>query len=397
MKKTNDIKTSNSNISSRNSCSNNGKNGNLLDSLTVTTLLLDSHICRANIGRMAASARRHGVKLRPHLKTHQSRTIADCFREECGGVTSATVSSLTMARYFATTTTTTRRSTTSEEEEQQQQQQQQLQQPWRDLTVAFPFNMHEIDIVNELLQLPNGMRLGLTIENKDALEVLLDRVQFFNSSQEAVTVAAADESGSSSSTSSSSVLRVWIKVDAGYHRTGIPVDNIDEIRALLRRVAETQQQLLQLLQDQRPQAVRLEIGGMLLHSGHSYNVRRSDDDDDNTNNFAAAAADVRAQTLDDIHQDALQKVHRVLHQQLCHEFPDLEYSMGDTPCCSQIAFEDERLGATATEAAGRAYCYGDDKQQVVTEIRPGNFVFYDVMQYYIGCIPNARPDPNDRH
>jgi Putative serine dehydratase domain len=161
----------------------------------------------------------------------------------------------------------------------------------------------------------------------------------------------------------------------------------------LRRVAETQQQLLQ---DQRPQAVRLEIGGMLLHSGHSYNVRRSDDDDDDddddTNNFAAAAAaaDVRAQTLDDIHQDALQKVHRVLHQQLCHEFPDLEYSMGDTPCCSQIAFEDERLGATATKATGKAYCYGDDKQQVVTEIRPGNFVFYDVMQYYIGCIPSLQ-------
>jgi len=48
---------------------------------------------------MAARARQFGLHFRPHFKTHQAAALGDLFRAE--DVTSITVSSLHMARYFA--------------------------------------------------------------------------------------------------------------------------------------------------------------------------------------------------------------------------------------------------------------------------------------------------------
>ncbi|RMF27156.1 MAG: alanine racemase, partial [Bacteroidetes bacterium] len=87
------------------------------------TLLLDERKCRANIRRMAQKARPSGVRLRPHFKTHQSARVGAWFRE--AGVTAATVSSLSMAKYFT-------------------------DHGWTDLTVAFPFNSREIALADEL-------------------------------------------------------------------------------------------------------------------------------------------------------------------------------------------------------------------------------------------------------
>ena len=45
---------------------------------------------------------------------------------------------------------------------------------FKDITVAFPFNMHEIQRVNDLLQ--SGVKLGLTVENEEAVDFLLSSV-----------------------------------------------------------------------------------------------------------------------------------------------------------------------------------------------------------------------------
>ncbi|MEL6536712.1 MAG: alanine racemase, partial [Bacteroidota bacterium] len=71
----------------------------ITDTLSTPTLLIDEARVRANARRMLAKAQKHGLRLRPHFKTHQSLEVGRWLREE--GVQHATVSSLTMARYFA--------------------------------------------------------------------------------------------------------------------------------------------------------------------------------------------------------------------------------------------------------------------------------------------------------
>ncbi|RMG79679.1 MAG: alanine racemase, partial [Bacteroidetes bacterium] len=89
--------------------------------LTQPVPLLQSDICRANIRRMVGKARKNGVRLRPHFKTHQSAEIGEWFRAE--GVSQIAVSSLVMAEYFAGA-------------------------GWSDITVAFPVNILEIETIN---------------------------------------------------------------------------------------------------------------------------------------------------------------------------------------------------------------------------------------------------------
>ena len=86
------------------------------NAITRPTLLLDVVRARRNIARMADKARRNGVRFRPHFKTHQSAAIGAWFRAE--GVACITVSSVTMARYFA-------------------------DQGWQDITIVFPVNVRE--------------------------------------------------------------------------------------------------------------------------------------------------------------------------------------------------------------------------------------------------------------
>ncbi len=71
-----------------------------LDRLDTPCLLLDRGILEANAARMTAVAVRHGVALRPHLKTCKSLDVA---RILCDGSTAApvTVSTLAEAEYFA--------------------------------------------------------------------------------------------------------------------------------------------------------------------------------------------------------------------------------------------------------------------------------------------------------
>ncbi|MBA4322394.1 MAG: alanine racemase, partial [Odoribacter sp.] len=82
------------------------------------SLILDESRCRKNIASMAEKARLSGVVFRPHFKTHQSSEIGEWFIHE--GVDSITVSSVTMAKYFAG-------------------------KGWSNITIAFPLNLREVE------------------------------------------------------------------------------------------------------------------------------------------------------------------------------------------------------------------------------------------------------------
>lgn len=119
---------------------------------------------------------------------------------------------------------------------------------------------------------------------------------------------------------------VWIKIDTGNNRTGI--DPHDDI--LLRDVI-----------NQIVAGKNLNFKGFLTHAGQTY------------------SADSTGEIFNR-HFDALLKL-RSLKQKHIHQFPKIEISIGDTPAAS--------ICTTFTD---------------VDEIRPGNFVFYDLMQQNLG-------------
>ncbi len=119
---------------------------------------------------------------------------------------------------------------------------------------------------------------------------------------------------------------VWLKVDCGYHRAGV-----DPAAPLARELARR-------LHD----SSTLVFDGLLTHAGHAYRGRSRRD-------LAAAAAEERrvmAELADRLRADGL-------------EVPGL--SVGSTPTMSVVE-----------DLAG------------ITEVRPGNYVFYDDTQCRLG-------------
>ena len=120
---------------------------------------------------------------------------------------------------------------------------------------------------------------------------------------------------------------VYIELDAGYGRSGIAASQIERIDALLHKAQRC-----------------ANVGqiGLLLHAGNSYSSRGDDA--------------IRA-----IHQHSLNALDKLLSQ-LSFDRRQLLVSIGDTPSCSRMS----------------SFPGAD-------EIRPGNYVFYDLMQQQIGA------------
>ncbi len=238
--------------------------------LQTPTFLINEGICRNNIRKMAQKAKDSEVIFRPHFKTHQSAHIGKWFKEE--GVSSITVSSVTMADYFA-------------------------RHGWKDIFIAFPFNIHEMDAVNHWA---SQIKLHLAVESERITRFLEDQVQF--------------------------PVGIYIKIDAGYHRTGLQPQNKEEIERII-NLCQT--------------SSRLYLKGVAAHFGNTYQAKGKEE-------------------VNQIYREAvLQLLH--IKQEYLQQIPDFIISIGDTPSCSLV----EDLS-------------GSD------EIRPGNFVFYDLMQMNIG-------------
>jgi len=119
---------------------------------------------------------------------------------------------------------------------------------------------------------------------------------------------------------------VFIKIDTGYNRTGIEANRNPLIDQLLANIQKSP---------------LLEFKGFLSHTGHTYQANSTHD-------------------IFSRHFDALLKM-KALKARYQSEWPELMISLGDTPSCSLC-----------------------DKFDDVDEIRPGNFVFYDLMQFKLG-------------
>ncbi|MFX0091314.1 MAG: alanine racemase [Candidatus Hodarchaeota archaeon] len=120
---------------------------------------------------------------------------------------------------------------------------------------------------------------------------------------------------------------VWIKIDVGSNRTGVLWNNFDYILELVQEIKTIE---------------HLSFRGLLTHAGHTYKAKSKDEIEKIFRNTALQ----------------MKEVQNMLKQ---HGFTEVEISVGDTPSCAIV----EDLNS-------------------VDEIRPGNFVFYDVMQLHIG-------------
>lgn len=234
------------------------------------TLVIDKKICLRNIEKMAQKAKEHKLRFRPHFKTHQSAEIGEWFKKF--GVGAITVSSVRMAEYFASN-------------------------GWNDITLAFPLNILEIENINRLVA---NIKLNVLVENKEAAKILSKKINH--------------------------PLGVYLKIDTGYHRTGILSSKTDTIKSVVELIARND---------------KITFKGFLSHTGHTYEAK-------STNEIFSC------------HFDALLKL-KSLKKKYKKDFPDIEISMGDTPSASIC---------TNFEA--------------VDELRPGNFIFYDLMQQNLG-------------
>jgi len=126
-------------------------------------------------------------------------------------------------------------------------------------------------------------------------------------------------------------LRAWVKVDTGYHRVGVDWDDDEGLVAAARAA----------------RAGGLEVAGVLAHNGLVYQERTREG--------------VRR-----VHRESVERI-RSARDLLCAAgLGDLAVSIGDTPGISS--------GGTL---------------EGVDEIRPGNFVFYDLTQVSLGsCSPD---------
>ncbi|WP_242917634.1 alanine racemase [Pontibacter liquoris] len=238
--------------------------------ITTPTLLLDKEKCLRNIRRMVEKASENNVRLRPHFKTHQSVQVGEWFRDM--GVKAITVSSVRMAAYFA-------------------------RYGWNDILVAFPANVLEIAHINQLASRIQLHLLAVNIETVDLLASLLQHP-----------------------------VNLWVKIDAGYRRTGILPNDHTTLDSILEKIKQSD---------------KLHFQGFVVHDGHTY--KQTD-----------------TEAIRTIHATSVYQL-QLLRDRYKSQFPGLQLSIGDTPSCSIV----EDLGG-------------------VNEIRPGNFVFYDLTQQRIG-------------
>lgn len=238
--------------------------------LTKPTLLLDEKKCKQNIENMISRANQFNCNLRPHFKTHQSLIVGNWFRDL--GITQCAVSSLEMAKYF-------------------------FNGGWTDITVAFPLNILEHTIVNDLA---GKIKLNLCVESFETVKALNEFLEH--------------------------PVGIFLKIDAGYHRTGLDAENFTEIEAILKALESNH---------------LITIKGFLQHAGHTYGAKGKAE-------------------IDEIHTYTSEKMIK-LKDHFLKKYPDVIISNGDTPTCSV-----------------------SENFEHIEEMRPGNFVFYDVMQAEIG-------------
>jgi len=122
-------------------------------------------------------------------------------------------------------------------------------------------------------------------------------------------------------------INLWLEINVGQNRSGFDCDKIEEIKNCTDKIL------------QKNHLIKLQ--GILTHAGHSYACKGEKE-------------------ISDLYFETLKKLQKIKAAIATKTWQPL-ISFGDTPCCSVIKSFDE-----------------------IDEIRPGNFVYFDISQKEIG-------------
>ncbi len=230
-----------------------------------------------NLDKMISKAAASQTLLRPHVKTIHLPEVAETLKLK--GIDAITVSNAEMALEFASA-------------------------GWNDILLAFPPNPHNKELYQKLIgMLPEG-NMHFIVESAE-MAVWLNNIHPVKKS-------------------------VWIKLDAGQGRTGIPAGDLRTIRKLRAAIEELP---------------GLQFRGLLAHFGQLYGIL----------DHAAKMAEIARATQ--LIQQAGEAIADYGHYLL---------SAGDTPSASLM----------------KDFSPFD-------EFRAGNFLYYDLMQWQAGhCLLN---------
>jgi len=242
--------------------------------LPTPQVLVDRPRLLKNIARQQAAAAAHGLRLRPHAKTHKSPTIAAW---QIGrGATGICCAKVGEAEVFVEGGVT-------------------------DIRLPYPVNPASAP---RLLALMDRAAISIIVDHLDVARVWSDVMR-----------------------RAGRTLDVLVKIDVGFHRCGVDPDRVDA-RAFVRAVAGMP---------------GLRLRGLLSHAGQGYAASSGDE-------LKRIAEDEAARLV------ALQLAARQ----------------------DGIALEEISVGATPTFRFSVA-------QPGLTEIRPGNYVYYDRTQVSLGA------------
>jgi D-serine deaminase-like pyridoxal phosphate-dependent protein len=245
-----------------------------VDELITPALLIDRDKLLRNITMMAAKARKGGVRLRPHVKTHNCLEIARL--QEKAGAAGITVATLSEAAAF-------------------------LGGGFSDLTLAYPIISNKIPAL-------------LDLASQTSLRTLVDHPAMVSALEASCSARGIE-------------LEVLLKVDCGYHRCGVDPKQREAV-SLAKAISSAQ---------------HLRFGGILTHAGQAYN------------------ASSREEIAEIAHAE----------QSIMVEFASKLQQSG-------LTVETVSIGSTPTMMACKSFEKG------VTEIRPGNYVFFDAGQVALG-------------
>ncbi|MXW06011.1 MAG: alanine racemase [Gemmatimonadetes bacterium] len=248
----------------------------MLNEVETPAVLLDETRMMGNLRAMQDLADRHGVALRPHIKTHKSLEIG---RRQIGlGASGVTVATVDEAQVF-------------------------IEGGFESITVARPVvSPSKWDRLLSAAR-DQGADVRVVTDSKEGIQV-------------AGELAAAHDR----------TVGLFLKIDVGLHRCGLLPDDphIGELAGMILDHAN------------------LEFRGILSHAGHVYGSKSQAE--------AAGIAEVERRTMVAV-RDALQS----------DGLPVREVSVGATPA------------VLATE-----------RFDGITEIRPGNYVFLDLLPVRVG-------------
>jgi len=256
----------------------------MVNELATPAFLVDKATVQRNCDRMRAKALRSGVAFRPHVKTHKTIEIA---RMQHGGTPAGsisgpigpvTVSTLAEAEAFAAA-------------------------GFQDITYAVPIAPQKLARASALAR--RVERLNVVVDSEAALHAIEAYHRGYGGTFD-----------------------VFLKVDCGYHRSGVDPADPDSLELALALAASPS----------------IHFQGLLTHAGHSYNAR----------------------SLDEIRRIAAEETSELSRfRALAPELAEVTRSIGSTPTASVV-----------------------DRFDDCDEVRPGNYVFYDAFQATLGtCSP----------